>query len=42
LTPDEQVNVEIQFDSATGNVTLRKAAAGPNFDGVLVLVGDAV
>ena len=39
LTPDEKVEVEVQFDSATGNITLKKAPKAADFAGVCVIVG---
>lgn len=39
LTPDEIVDVEVQFDPATGDITLRKGAKAPNFNGVAVIIG---
>lgn len=38
LTPDEQVDVEIQF-AASGDITLKKAAKAPDFNGVVVILG---
>lgn len=38
LTPDEQVDVEIQF-AANGDVSLRKARKAPDFNGVAILIG---
>ena len=39
LTPDEIVDVEVQFNAATGDITLRKGAKAPNFNGVAVIIG---
>lgn len=39
LTPDEKVDVEVQFDSATGNITLKKAPKAADFAGVCVIIG---
>jgi hypothetical protein len=38
LTPDELVDVEIQF-AANGDITLKKAAKAPDFNGVAVIIG---
>jgi len=38
LTPDEQVDVEIQYAS-NGDITLRKARKAPDFNGVAIIVG---
>ena len=38
LTPDEQVDVEVQF-AANGDITLRKASKMADFAGVVVIVG---
>lgn len=37
-TPDELVDVEIQF-SSNGDITLKKAAKAPDFNGVAIIVG---
>lgn len=39
LTPDEKVEVETQFDPATGNITLKKAPKAADFAGVAVIIG---
>jgi hypothetical protein len=39
LTPDEKVDVEVQYDSVTGNVTLKKAPKAADFAGVAVIIG---
>jgi len=39
LTPDELVDVEVQFDPATGDITLVKAQKAPAFNGVAVIAG---
>lgn len=38
MTPDEQVDVETQFDSS-GNITLRKSPKGADFAGIAIIVG---
>jgi hypothetical protein len=37
LTPDELVDVEIQFN-ANGSITLKKAAKAPDFNGVAIII----
>lgn len=39
LTPDEMVDVETQFDSVTGNITLVKAEKAKPFNGVVIIAG---
>ena len=39
LTPDEKVDVEVQFDAATGNITLKKAPKAADFAGICVIIG---
>lgn len=39
MTPDEKVEVETQFDAATGNITLKKAPKAADFAGVAVIIG---
>lgn len=39
LTPDEIVNVEVQFDPSTGDITLVKAQGAKPFNGVATIVG---
>jgi len=38
LTPDEMVDVEIQF-AANGDITIRKAARAPDFNGTMIIAG---
>lgn len=39
LTPDEIVDVEVQFDPATGNITLVKANGAKAFSGIVTIAG---
>lgn len=39
MTPNELVDVEIQYNSSNGDITLKKASKGPDFAGVVVVVG---